>query len=87
MLIFIRHIIETYKKSAKKIECIMTQSNDNSASAIQEAREQIEQKQYLEAINNLNNILQNNNNNGYALFLRGKAYSQLNKSLFMSLLL
>ena len=36
----------------------MTQANDNFASAVQKAREQIEQKQYLEAIENLDNIIQ-----------------------------
>ena len=56
----------------------MTQVNDDFTDAIQEAREQIEQKQYLEAIDNLDKIIQDDNNNAYASLLRGKAYSQLN---------
>ena len=55
----------------------MTQSNDNFTNAVQEAREQIEQKKYLEAIDRLDIILQNNGDNGDALLLRGKAYNQL----------
>ncbi|MDJ0648472.1 MAG: hypothetical protein QNJ60_07160 [Xenococcaceae cyanobacterium MO_188.B19] len=53
----------------------MTQQNDNLNRLIQEAREQIEQQQYLLAINNLNYIIENSDRNGYTFFLRGKAYS------------
>ena len=56
----------------------MTQSNDNFINKLQEARTQIEQKQYLEAIDNLDNIIQVDNNNADAFLFRGKAYSQLN---------
>ena len=42
----------------------------------QEAKEQIEQQQYQAAINNLNYIIENRRD-GYAFFLRGKAYSLL----------
>ena len=56
----------------------MTQANDDFANQLQEARAQIEQKQYLEAIDNLDEIIQDDNNNAYASLLRGKAYSQLN---------
>ena len=58
----------------------MTQQNNDSTNEydclIQEAIEQIEQQQYLEAINNLDYIIENRRD-GYAFFLRGKAYSSL----------
>ena len=57
----------------------MTQANDDFNSLIREAREQIEQQQYQSAIDNLNYIIENNYRNGYARFLRGKAYAQLKK--------
>ncbi|MEM8832419.1 MAG: tetratricopeptide repeat protein [Cyanobacteria bacterium P01_G01_bin.19] len=56
----------------------MTQANDDFTNKLQEARAQIEQKQYTEAISNLDEIIQNDNNNVYASLLRGKAYSQSN---------
>lgn len=59
----------------------MTQQNNDFAEKynhlIQEAKEQIEQQQYSEAINNLDYIIENKERDGYAFFLRGKAYSQL----------
>lgn len=59
----------------------MTQQNDNSNNEsdrlIQEAREQIQQQQYLAAIDNLNEIIENSERNGYAFYLRGKAYAGL----------
>lgn len=59
----------------------MTQENsdftDEYNRLIREAREQIEQQQYLEAIDNLNYIIENSARDGYAFFVRGKAYSSL----------
>ena len=46
---------------------------------IQQAREQIQQQQYLEAINNLNYIIENRERGSYAFFLRGKAYAGLKR--------
>ena len=57
----------------------MTQQNNDFDSLIQKAKRQIEQQQYLLAINNLDSVIENNNRDGYAFFLRGKAYSQLKK--------
>lgn len=56
----------------------MTQPNDDFTDQIQKARAQIESKQYKEAIENLDIVIQDNNDNAYALLLRGKTYSQLN---------
>ncbi|VEP12857.1 hypothetical protein H1P_1690006 [Hyella patelloides LEGE 07179] len=55
----------------------MTQQNDDINRLIQEAKEQIERKEYLLAINNLNYIIENSARDGYVFFLRGKAYSGL----------
>lgn len=59
----------------------MTQQNNNFAEEyrclIPEAKKQIEQQQYSAAISNLDYIIENNKRDGYAFFLRGKAYSQL----------
>lgn len=55
----------------------MTQANDDFTDKLQQAREQIEQKQYLEAIDSLDSIIQNSSSNGAALLLRGKAHNQL----------
>ncbi len=59
----------------------MTQQNNYFSEEynrlIQEAKVQIEQQQYLEAINNLDYIIENSDRDGYAFFLRGKAYAQL----------
>ncbi len=57
----------------------MVEQNSDFSSLILEAKEQIEREQYLEAINNLNYIIENNTRDGYAFFLRGKAYTQLKK--------
>ena len=57
----------------------MTQQNNDFDGLIQEARRLIEQQQYLLAIDNLDRVIENNTRDGYALFLRGKAYSQLKK--------
>ena len=51
----------------------MTQANDDFSNAVREVREQIEQKQYLEAIDNLDKIIQADNGNAYALFSEGKS--------------
>ncbi|MEM8674292.1 MAG: hypothetical protein AAGF83_10530 [Cyanobacteria bacterium P01_G01_bin.67] len=56
----------------------MSQSNDDVTNKLQEARAQIEQKQYAEAIDNLDRIIQDGNDNADAFLFRGKAYSQLN---------
>ena len=58
----------------------MTQQNNSNNEydrLIQEAREQIQQQQYLAAIDNLNEIIENSERNGYAFYLRGKAYAGL----------
>lgn len=55
----------------------MTEQNDNTNCLIQEAKEQIERKEYLLAIDNLNYIIENSDCDSYAFFLRGKAYSGL----------
>ncbi len=61
----------------------MTQQNNDFKEEynrlIQEAKGQIEQQQYQEAIDNLDYIIQNNEGDGYAFFLRGKSYAQLKK--------
>ena len=44
---------------------------------IQEAKEQVEQQRYQEAINNLDYIIENRERDGYAFFLRGKANALL----------
>lgn len=56
----------------------MTQANNDFTNKLQEARVQIEQKQYAEAIDNLDCIIQDDTNNAYASFLRGKVYFQSN---------
>ena len=61
----------------------MTQQNDDSTNeydrSFQETREQIEQQQYSTAIDNLNEIIENREGDGYAFYLRGKAYAGLKK--------
>ena len=58
----------------------MTQQNNDSTNEydrlIQQAREQIRQQQYQIAIDNLNEIIEIRGN-GYAFYLRGKAYAGL----------
>ena len=55
----------------------MIEQNDNINRLIQEAKEQIERKEYLLAIENLEYIIENSDREGYVFFLRGKAYSGL----------
>lgn len=57
----------------------MTNRDNNYNILIEKARKNFEEKNYLEAINHLDKILENHNNNGYAFFLRGKTYSDLKK--------
>lgn len=61
----------------------MTQQNNSFDReydrSFQEAREQIEQQQYSTAIDNLNEIIENREGDGYAFYLRGKAYAGLKK--------
>ncbi|WP_036485299.1 hypothetical protein [Myxosarcina sp. GI1] len=59
----------------------MTQQNNDFSEEhnrlIQEARKQLERQKYQEAIDHLDYIINNSDRDGYAFFLRGKAYSQL----------
>ena len=55
----------------------MIEQNDNINRLIQEAKEQIERKEYLLAIENLEYIIENSDREGYVFFLRGKAYGSM----------
>jgi Tfp pilus assembly protein PilF len=61
----------------------MTQQNNDLTEEhnllIQEAIKQIEQQEYLAAINNLEYVTQNNEQAAYAFFLKGEAYEHLKK--------
>jgi tetratricopeptide (TPR) repeat protein len=61
----------------------MTQQNNDLTEEhnrlIQEATEQIEQQEYLAAVNNLEYVTQNNEQAAYAFFLKGEAYVQMKK--------
>ena len=61
----------------------MTQQNNDSTNEyhrpIQQAKEQIQQQQYQIAIDNLNEIIENRERDGYAFYIRGKAYAGLKK--------
>jgi len=57
----------------------MNNFTDEHNRLIREARAQIEQQQYDKAIDNLDLAIQSNGTDGYAFFLRGKAYAQLKR--------
>ena len=57
----------------------MSDQNNSYNVSINEARNNIEQKKYSEAIDNLDLVIENNSSCGECFYLRGKAYGGLNK--------
>jgi uncharacterized protein HemY len=55
----------------------MTEQNDDFNRLIEDVKQQIEAREYLAAINNLDSLIINSNRDGYIFFLRGKTYSGL----------